>query len=122
MKTAPLFVLFLALGAAEALQDKDKVKSSGQEQRVPKDPVKDWKYRRTDSRYDLKTKTESRERRVILQGKEAIPLDVQKKIFDLRGVKANYFTTPQKERLSKEMVLEADEGHYDHDARILKLK
>lgn len=120
MKSAPLVVLLLALGAAEALQEKDK--SAAQDQRVPKDPVKDWKYRRTDSRFDPRTKTEVQELTVILQGKEAIPLDVQKKIFDLRGVKANYFTTPQKDKLSKEMVLEADEGHYDHEARILKLK
>ena len=120
MKSAALLVLLLVMGAAEALQEKDK--SSAQDQRVPKDPVKDWKYRRTDSRYDPKTKTEIQELTVILQGKEAIPLDVQKKIFDLRGVKANYFTTPQKDKFSKEMVLEADEGHYDHEARILKLK
>src|SRR6185503_5856459 len=122
MRTLPLLVLLLALPAADARQDKEKDKSSAQDQKVPKEPVKGWRYKRTDSRFDPKTRTEVEEVTVILEGKEAIPVDVKKMIFNLRGVKANYFTTPQKDRMSKEMVLEADQGRYDHEARVLTLK
>lgn len=115
-----LLVLLLALPASAALQDKEKDKI--QEQKVPKEPVKDWKYRRTDTRYDLKTRTMVEEVTAFLEGKEAIPVDPKKLIFDLRGVKANYFTTPEKDRMSKEVVVQADQGRYDHDARILTLK
>ena len=108
MRMAALLVLLLALPAAEALQDKEKEKV--QDQKFPKDPVKGWKYKRTDSRYDLKTRTMVEELTVILQGQEAIPVDSKKMIVDLVGVTANYFTTPQKDRMSKEMVLKADHG------------
>jgi len=120
MKSATLLVLLLAFPAVEALQDKEKDKV--QDQKFPKDPVKGWKYKRTDSRYDLKTRTMVEELTVILQGQEAIPVDSKKMIVDLVGVTANYFTTPQKDRMSKEMVLKADHGRYDHEARVLTLK
>jgi lipopolysaccharide export system protein LptA len=120
MRMAALLVLLLALPAAEALQDKEKDKV--QDQKFPKDPIKGWKYKRTDSRYDLKTKTMVEELTVILQGQEAIPVDSKKMIVDLVGVTANYFTTPQRDRMSKEMVLKSDRGRYDHEARILTLK
>src|SRR6188474_3353853 len=106
MRMASLFVLLLALSAypqeKEKDKDRDRDKSQGQDQKVPKEPVKDWMYRRTDTRFDPKTRTEIDELTVILRGKEAIPIDAKKKIFDLRGVKANYFTTPDKDKLSKE--------------------
>jgi lipopolysaccharide export system protein LptA len=116
----PLLLLGLALTAVNVNpQDKEKDKNQSQ---VPKEPVKDWVYRRTDPRFDSKTGVEVEELTVILRGKEAIPIDVKKKIFDLHGVKANYFTTPEKDRHSKQIDVEADEGRYDHEARTLILK
>jgi len=133
MRMAPLFVLLLALSAwpqeKEKDKDKDRDRDKGptQDQKVPKEPVKDWTYRRTDTRWDPKTKQVIDELTVIIHGKEAIPVlidpvDKNKKIFDLKGVKANYFTTPDKDKLSKEIVMEADNGRYDHEARTLKLR
>jgi len=122
MRMASLLVLLLALTAHSQEKDRDKDKGQAQDQKVPKQPVKDWLYRRTDTRFDAKTRTEIDEVTVILRGKEAIPIDEKKKIFDLRGVKANYFTMPEKDKLSKEIVMEADQGRYDHEARTLKLR
>jgi lipopolysaccharide export system protein LptA len=128
MRMTSLFVLLLALSAhpQEKSKDKDKDKVV-QDQTVPKGPVKDWTWRRTDTRFDPKTKKDVEELTVIIRGKEAIPVlvdpvDRTKKIFDLRGVKANYFTTPDKDEISKEIVMEADQGRYDHAARTLRLK
>src|SRR5262247_2157501 len=104
----------LAVGLILLQQPQDKTPDSS---RLPKEPIKDWKYRRTDFRYDPKTKTQVEEITAFIRGKEAIPIDVDKKIFDLRGVNAEYFTTPEKDKLSKKIVVEADSGRYDHAAR-----
>src|SRR5262245_62100116 len=119
MRIPALLVVLLAWCGPLAAQDKDK---KGQDLKVPKEPVKDWKFRRTDQRFDPKTKTEIEELTMSLQGKEAIPVDPKKLIFDLKGVMANYYTSPDKDKFSKEIVLQADEGRYDHEARTLKLK
>ena len=120
MRTAALLLAALLLGQPqEKDREKDKTK---EQQQVPKDVIKDWRYRQTDTRFDPKTKTEVEEVTVIVQGKEATPIDVDKKIFDLRGVKANYFTSPDKDKLSKEIVVAADQGRYDHSARTLQLR
>ena len=109
MKTAGLLVLIL-LG----LQPQ-------QSTQLPKEPIKDFKLRRTDLRRDVPTGKEVEEITLILQGDEAIPIDEKKKIFDLRGVTAKYFTDPEKGKLSKEIDVTAKRGHYDYEARTLQL-
>ncbi|MBI3854851.1 MAG: hypothetical protein HY293_04085, partial [Planctomycetes bacterium] len=112
MRTLALLVV---LGALQQPQEK------GQDPKAPKEPIRNWKYKRIDTRFDPKTKTEVEEFTVFMTGDEAVPVDFDKKIFDLRGVKANYFTTPDRDKLSKEIVVQADRGRYDHPARTLKL-
>jgi lipopolysaccharide export system protein LptA len=109
MKTAGLLVLIL-LGV-----------QGQQSSQLPKDPIKDFKLRRTDLRHDAETGKDVEEISLILKGDEAIPIDEKKKIFDLRGVTANYFTDPEKGKLSKEIQVTAKRGHYDYEARTLQL-
>src|SRR5205823_4145481 len=82
-------LLLLALPQA---QDK------GQEPKLPKEPIRDWKYQLKDVRKvpvpnsNPPQFTSVEEVTLILAGDEAVPVNVEKKIFDLRGVKASYFT------------------------------
>jgi lipopolysaccharide export system protein LptA len=108
----------LLLVLALAQQAKDKIPQDT----LPKDAIKDWKYQRKDPRHDVKTGKEIEEITVILAGDEAVAVNFDKKIFDLRGVKARYFTDPAPGKDSEEMVVVADRGRYDHEARTLKLE
>ncbi len=111
MRSAAVLLVLLCLQ-----QGKDKA----QETPLPKDPIKDWKYTRKDIRHDPKTGKDVEEVSAILVGEEAIPINFDKKIFDLRGVTARYFTEPARGKPSEEIVVVSDRGRYDHEARILK--
>jgi len=90
---------------------------------LPKDPIKDFKLRRTELRQDPQTNRDIEEITFILRADEAIPVRVEKdkEIFELRGVAASYFTEPEKDKLSKEIQVTARRGHLDNEARTLKL-
>jgi hypothetical protein len=111
MRSAAVLLVLLCLQ-----QGKDKA----QEPPLPKDPIKDWKYTRKDVRHDPKAGKDVEEVSAILVGEEAIPVNFDKKIFDLRGVTARYFTEPARGKPSEEIVVVSDRGRYDHEARILK--
>ena len=89
---------------------------------IPKQPVRNFKITRKDTRHDLKTNQDVEEITLILHGDEAIPIDPKKKIFDVRGVRASYFTDPDKDKLSKEIKVTAGKGHLDSEARTLHLQ
>ncbi len=120
MRTLLLWALLLAPLLA---QDKDNPT-------IPKDVIKDFKYQLKDIRKVPKPGAQPpelmsvEEVTLILAGDEAIPVNIEKKIFDLRGVKASYFTVPDadKNRQSKEIQISADRGRFDNDARTLKLQ
>lgn len=113
MRMGPLPVLFsILLLAPAAAQDPVK---------LPKDPIRNWKYVRKDVRFDESRQVEVEEISLILEGAEAVAVDIDKKIFDLKGVKARYFTEPEKDKASKEIDVYADRGHFDDAARLLKL-
>ncbi len=118
MRAAALLVVLTlpALSEVEGAQAKDKA----QETPLPKEPIKDWKYTRKDVRHDVKTGKDIEEVTAILAGEEAIPVNFDKKIFDLRGVTARYFTEPTKLKPSNEIVVVSDRGRYDHEARTLR--
>ena len=97
-----------------------QAKDKSQETPLPKDPIKDWKYTRKDVRHDLKTGKDVEEVTAILTGEEAIPINFDKKIFDLRGVTARYFTEPARGKQSEEIVVVSERGRYDHEARTLR--
>jgi hypothetical protein len=90
---------------------------------LPKDPIKDFRLRRTELRRDPKTNRDIEEITFILFADEAIPVRVEKnkEAFDLRGVRASYFTEPDRDKISKEIQVSARRGYLDNDARTLKL-
>src|SRR5690349_14627298 len=110
MKTLGLFVLLL-------------LPQAQQPSPLPKDPVKDFKLRRTELRRDPKTNRDLEEITFILRADEAIPIRVEKnkETFELHGVKASYFTEPERDKISKEIEVTARRGYLDNDARTLKL-
>src|SRR5205814_8635986 len=111
VKTLPLLLL-LALP-----QPQDK----GQDPKLPKEPIRDWKYQLKDVRKvpvpnsNPPQFTSVEEVTLILAGDEAVPVNVEKKIFDLRGVKASYFTEPEKDKHSKEIRVQSDRGRFDNE-------
>jgi hypothetical protein len=128
VKTLALLAL-LALGEAHGILCRPQVQDKGQDPKVPKEPIRDWKYRLKDFRKVPKPGNptefmEIEEVTLILEGKEAIPIKTvkSKEIYDLRGVKASYFTQPEKDKISKEIVVESDRGRFDNEARTLKLE
>jgi hypothetical protein len=92
---------------------------------LPKEPIKDWRYQLKDLRHDPKTGLNIEEITLILDGKEAIPrlpIKKDKEIFDLKGIDAQYFTTPGKgDPKSRKILVKADRGTIDKGARTLKL-
>lgn len=119
MRLLPLLLLFFPFAAP---QDKD------QDPKFPKEPIRGWKYTRKDERKVPKPDGKPGETAtieevtIILSGEEAIPVDFEKKIFDLRGVNASYFTEPEKNKKSKEIQVRSDRGRYDQFARFLRLE
>lgn len=111
MKALGLLVLMLALQPAQEPTE------------LPKHPTRDFKITRTDLRHDLKTKRDVEEITLILEGDEAIPIKVEKnkEIIDLRGVRARYFTEPDRGKMSKEVLVTAKRGTLNNEARFLKL-
>jgi hypothetical protein len=112
MKAAALLLAVLFLPQA-----KDKTQETPP---LPKEPIRDWKYTRKDVRHDVKTGKDVEEITAILAGEEAVPVNFDKKIFDLRGVTARYFTEPARGKHSKEIVVVSERGRYDHEARTLR--
>ncbi|HVE40425.1 MAG TPA: LPS export ABC transporter periplasmic protein LptC [Planctomycetota bacterium] len=94
-----------------------------QPNQLPKDPIKDFKLRRTELRRDPKTNKDVEEITFILRADEAIPVRVEKnkETFELRGVTASYFTEPERDKISKEIQVTARRGYLDNEARTLKL-
>jgi lipopolysaccharide export system protein LptA len=90
---------------------------------LPKDPIKDFKLRRTELRRDPKTGKDIEEITFILRADEAIPLRVEKnkEQWELHGITASYFTEPEKDKISKEIGVTARRGVLDNEARTLKL-
>src|SRR3954462_4265081 len=99
------------------------LQAQGQQPTLPRDPVKDFKVRRTELRRDPQTNRDIEEITFIIRADEAIPVRVEKnkETFELRGVTARYFTEPDKDKLSKEIEVTARRGFLDNEARTLKL-
>src|SRR6185295_6672441 len=87
----------------------------------PKQPIRDIKVVRKFPRHDPKTGKDVEEITLILFADESVEIDIKKKITDLRGVKASYFTEPEKDRLSKEIQVTARKGRLDDEGRTLRL-
>lgn len=88
--------------------------------KVPQQPIRDWKY----TRKDPNPRTGAEEVSLILEGKEAVPVDLTpgKEIFDIRGIHARYFTDPRSPgEKSREIDVRAQRGRLDNRARTLKL-
>lgn len=103
------------------------VQDPSQDPKLPQDPIRDWKYILKDITRIANPKNpaetlEVEEVSLMLGGKEAVPINFDKKIFDLRGVSGSYFTQPEKGKLSKEIQIEARKGRYDNQARTLRLE
>jgi hypothetical protein len=90
---------------------------------LPKQPIQNFRVIRRDLRHDPRTKTDIDEVTLILEGDEAIPIKVEKgkEVFDLRGVKARYFTEPDRGKMSKEIQVTARRGTLNNEARTLRL-
>jgi len=91
---------------------------------LPKEPIKDFVFQLKDLRRDPATNLEIEEITLILKGKEAVPrtpVKVDKEVFDLKGVDAQYYTTPKPKEPSHEIKVKADRGVLDKGARTLKL-
>jgi hypothetical protein len=91
---------------------------------LPKEPIKDFKFKLKDIRRDPATNLDIEEITLILNGKEAVPrapIKVDKEIFDLKGVDAQYYTTPKPKEPTHEITVKADRGVLDKGARTLKL-
>src|SRR6185295_15157858 len=92
---------------------------------LPKEPIKDWRYQLKDLRKDPKTGLNIEEITLILEGKEAIPrlpMVRDREVFDLKGIHAQYFTTPGRgDPKSRKILVQADRGVIDKGARTLKL-
>src|SRR5436190_390427 len=102
-------------GRVEGLAAQDQIP-------FPKEPIRNFKMKREDTRHDVQTNREVKEVTLILEGEEGIPVSAQDKSFDIRGVKASYFTEPEKNKLSKEVQVTSRRGHYNPRARFLKLE
>jgi lipopolysaccharide export system protein LptA len=115
MRSRGLLVL-LVLCSGVALQGQEPTQ-------LPKQPIKGFKLRRTELRHDPKTGRDVEEITFVIQADETIPVRVEKnrETFDLRGVSANYYTDPDKDKLSKEIQVSARRGFLDNEARTLKL-
>ncbi len=88
---------------------------------LSKDPIRDWMYQRKE----INPRTGREEVTVILQGAEAVPLDLTKgrEIFQVRGAAARYFTEPRKPGdKSEEIRISAERARMDNAARVLELK
>lgn len=113
--------VLLPLLLLAALQGQDKDQSTP----FPKEPIKDWRLQLKDLRKDPKTGLMIEEITMILEGKEAIPrlpMIRDREAFDLKGIDAQYFTTPGKgDPKSRKIFVQADRGVIDKGARILKL-
>jgi hypothetical protein len=83
----------------------------------PQDPIRNWTFQRTERN----PRTGREEVPFVIKGEEAVPIDLQKKIFDVRGVEAVYYTEPRKDERSEKVVLRAGHGHFDDTARSLSL-
>jgi lipopolysaccharide export system protein LptA len=89
--------------------------------KLPKEPIRDWVYQRKE----LNPRTSREEVTLILEGAEAIPLEVAKdrETFEVKGVRARYYTDPRKPTdKSEEIRIRADKALMDNGARRLELK
>src|ERR1051326_4935689 len=111
MKALGLLVLILALPPAQEPTE------------LPNDPTSDFKITQTALRHDPETKKDVEEITLILEGDKAIPIKVEKnkEIIDLLGVRARYFTEPDRGKMSKEILVTAKRGTLNNEARFLKL-
>jgi hypothetical protein len=100
---APLWAAFLLLAA---------------QSEPPAEPIRNWTFQRLEKN----PRTGEPEVAALLQGREAVPIDLQKKIFEVRDVEAAYFTEPRDGGPSEKIVLRAEEGRYDDPAKSLAVR
>lgn len=84
---------------------------------VPQDPIKDWKVQHFErsKEGDLVLVAE-------LWGDEAVPVDLEKKIFNVTKIRGHYFTEPKKpDEKSQRLDLTADRAHFNGSEKLLRL-
>ncbi|MFN3484224.1 MAG: hypothetical protein ACK44W_01890 [Planctomycetota bacterium] len=84
----------------------------------PPEPIRNWTFQRLEKN----PRTGQPEVAALLEGREAVAIDLQKKIFEVRDVQAAYFTEPRNGGPSEKIVLRAEEGRYDDPAKSLSLR
>jgi hypothetical protein len=80
-------------------------------------PLKNWSIQRKE----VNLRTGREEVTTLLRGEEAIPIDLQKKIFEIRTVEATYFTEAKPGAESEKILIRAGRGRYDDPAKHLDL-
>lgn len=91
-----------------ALQDKKP---------LPQDPIKNWKLQHFE-----RTKDGDLVLVAELTGDEAIPIDIEKKIFDVTKLRAAYYTEPKKaDEKSQRLDMTADRAHIEANDKLLQL-
>jgi len=88
-----------------------------QQEKPPPQPIKDWTFHQKE----INPKTGKEEVALFVEGLEAIPIDLKKEIFEVKGVKATYFTEPDKDRKSEKIIIRAGRGRLDNAAKRLDL-
>jgi lipopolysaccharide export system protein LptA len=82
------------------------------------EPIRNWTFQRLEKN----PRTGEPEVAALLRGREAVPIDLQRKIFEVRDVEGAYFTEPRDGGPSEKIVVRAEEGRYDDPAKSLSLR